>query len=234
MALHTAILFVLLGMGVLAARPRLGVMAAVTSKYMGGVMARRILPLAIVVPMLFGWLRWRGQMTGLYGTEFGIALRTLAEAVTFATLLWLSAVWLNRLDEKRREAERYNFRLAAIVESSEDAIFSKDLSGTIISWNQGAERLYGYAAAEIIGKAIATIIPPELQQEARQFLKEIAGGQLVTREETVRRRKDGGFICVSLIISPVRDFDGKVVGASTIAHDISERKQTEDALRDSQ
>jgi two-component system cell cycle sensor histidine kinase/response regulator CckA len=234
MAMHTAILFAVLGIGVLVAQPRLGVMTAVTSECIGGVMARRVLPLGIVVPVFFGWIRWRGQHGSFYGTEFGTALETLGEVVTLVILLWLSAVWLNRLDQERREVAQRNFRLAAIVESSEDAIFSKDLSGTIISWNHGAERLYGYSAAEIIGKPIATIIPPELQGEAKQFLTEIAKGQLVTREETVRRRKDGRLVNVSLIISPVGDFDGQIVGASTIAHDITERKQTEEALRESQ
>lgn len=234
MALHTAILFAVLGLAVLAVQPRMGLMAPVTSGYTGGVMSRRTLPLVVVVPILFGWLRWRGQLAGLYGTQFGIALLILIEVITFAGGLWMSAVWLNRLDEKRHEAERDRFRMAAIVESSEDAIFSKDLSGRIISWNQGAERLYGYAAAEIIGQPIATIIPPELQQEARQFLVDIAAGRLVTPEETVRRRKDGSLVNVSLIISPVRDFEGNIVGASTIAHDISERMRAEEALRESQ
>ena len=133
-----------------------------------------------------------------------------------------------------KSSERRSFDLAAIVESFNDAIFGKDLSGTIISWNQGAERLYGYSAAEIIGKPIATIIPPEVQEEGAQFLKEIAEGRLVTREETVRRRKDGSLVHVSLIISPVRDLEGRIVGASTIAHDITGRKRAEEALRESQ
>jgi PAS domain S-box-containing protein len=233
-ALHTAVLLVVLGLAVIASRPRLGLTAAVTSEYMGGVMARRVLPLAVVLPALLGWIRWRGQLAGFYGTEFGIALLILGEVVTFVPLLWLGAKWLNEVDRGRQHAERRNYDLAAIVDSSVDAIFSKDLSGTIVSWNHGAERLYGYAKAEIIGKPIATIIPPELQKEATNFLREIARGQLVTREETVRRRKDGSLVHVSLIISPVRDPEGRVVGASTIAHDISGRKRAEAALRESQ
>jgi two-component system cell cycle sensor histidine kinase/response regulator CckA len=137
-------------------------------------------------------------------------------------------------DEQRRQADQRGFHLAAIVESSNDAIFSKDLAGIVVSWNQGAERLYGYSAAEIIGKSISTIIPPELRKEAAQFLQEIAKGRLVRREETVRQRKDGSLVHVSLIISPVRDYDGQIVGASTIAHDISERRKAEQALRESQ
>jgi PAS domain S-box-containing protein len=232
MALHTAILFLLMGLGVLAARPELGFMAAMTSEYMGGVMARRMLPLVAAVPVVFGWLRWRGQLAGVYGAEFGIALRTLAEVVTFALLLYMNATWLNRIDERGRETTERNFRLAAIVDSSDDAIFSKDLSGTITSWNWGAERLYGYRAEEVIGQPITTIIPPELRAEAMQFLPEIAGGRLVIREETLRRRKDGSLVQVSLIISPVRDFEGQIVGASIIARDITERDRAETAQRE--
>lgn len=234
MALHTAILFLLMGLATLAARPRIGLMAAITSERVGGLMARRVLPLAILLPILLGWLRWRGQLAGLYDAELGIALRTLCEVFALATLLWISAMWLNQVDEERQHAERRNYQLAAIVESSHDAILSKDLAGNIVTWNQGAERLYGHSAAEIIGKPIATIIPPELQDEAQQFLPEIAKGRLVTREETIRQRKDGSLVHVSLIISPVRDLERRIIGASTIAHDISERKLAETALRASQ
>jgi PAS domain S-box-containing protein len=118
--------------------------------------------------------------------------------------------------------------------TSNDAIFGKDLSGIINSWNQGAERLYGYRAAEIIGKPVAILIPEDLQQEASQFLREIARGRLVTREETVRRRADGSLVYVSLVISPIRDSTGQIVGASSVAHDISERKRAEDELRASE
>jgi len=230
MALHTTLLFVLLGLATLAARPRTGLMATITSEHVGGLMARRVLPMAILLPILLGWLRWRGQLAGLYDAEFGIALRTLCEVMAFAALLWISARWLNQVDEGRWSAEQRNYQLAAIVESSHDAILSKDLSGNIVTWNRGAEHLYGYQAEEIIGKPIATIVPPELQDEATRFLPEIAKGQLVTREDTIRRRKDGTLVHVSLIISPVRDFEGRIIGASTIAHDITERKLAESAL----
>ena len=234
MAVHTSLLLVLLGIGTLAARPQQGVMAPINSKYVGGVMARRVLPFVIGMPIVLSWLRWRGQEMGLYGTQFGIAILTLSEVVIFSAVIWMSALWLNRVDEQRLQAERQTFQLAAIVESSEDAILSKDLSGTIVSWNHGAERLYGYSPEEIIGKPIETIIPSQLRDEARLFLSEISKGRLVTREETLRRRKDGTLIHVSLVISPIRDHDGRIVGASTIAHDITERMQTEEIIRQSE
>lgn len=232
MALHSAILFVGLGLATIAARPRSGLMAAVTSEYLGGGMARRVLPLVMALPIIFGWLRWRGQLAGFYGSEFGIAFLTVGEVVTFGALVWMSATWLNRNDEDCRRSERRNIHLAAIVESSNDAIFSKDMSGTIISWNQGAERLYGYSASEMIGKPITTIIPRELQDEATEFLPEIAAGRWVTRDEVVRQRKDGSEIHVSLIISPMRDRKGEIVGVSIIAHDITGRRQAMGSLRE--
>ena len=233
MAVHTATLFSLLGIAVLAARPRAGLMAAVTSEYMGGVMVRKVLPLVVVVPVAFGWLRWRSQEAGFYSTEFGIALRTLGEVVTFATLVMATALWLNRIDQERREVRRRNYDLTSIVASSDDAMLSLDLSAMIISWNRGAEELFGYRADEIIGRPIATIVPPELQEEAKQFLREIRAGRVVMSEETARRHKDGSLVYVALTVSPVRDFEGQIVGSSAIAHDISKRKRMESALRES-
>jgi len=231
-ALQTALLFVVMGLAILALRPTLGLMATLTSKYIGGVLARRGLPLVVGLPILFGWVRWRGEFAGLYGTEFGVAVHALSEVVAFSVLLWVSAMWLNRVDQERRDAKRRNYDLAAIVASYDETIFSKDMSGTIISWNPNAEALYGYKAEEIVGKPVSTIIPPELREEAKQFLQETAAGRLVTHEETVRRHKDGRLIHVSLILSPVRDPEGRIVGASTIAHDITARKRTEKTLRE--
>jgi PAS domain S-box-containing protein len=233
-ALHTSLLFMMLGMAVIAARPNVGVMAAVTSEYMGGAMARRVMPFTVGVPIFFGWLRWRGQAAGLYGTEFGIALRTLSEVTALSPLLWLSAVWLNRIDKTRREIQRRTYDLATIVASSHDAMLSLDMSSTIISWNRGAEKLFGYRSEEVIGQPVVTIIPTELQGEAEQFLREIRAGRVVACDETVRRHKDGSDIYVSLTISPVRDFEGQIVGSSAIAHDINDRKRRQEALRESQ
>ena len=117
--------------------------------------------------------------------------------------------------------------LASIVEFGDDAIVSKNLDGIITSWNKGAERIFGYLAAEVIGKPITILIPPERHHEEDVILERIRRGDRVDHFETIRRRKDGNLIDMSLTISPVRDANGKVVGASKIARDISERKRSE-------
>jgi len=124
--------------------------------------------------------------------------------------------------------------LAAIVESSDDAIISKNLDGTILSWNRGAERMYGYSAHEAIGRPIAFLIPPDLRHEFDQILERIKAGQRVAHHDTRRLTKDGRVLEVSLTVSPIEDSAGQVVGASAIARDITERKRTEHALRGSE
>jgi PAS domain S-box-containing protein len=132
---------------------------------------------------------------------------------------------------QRRQAERATAHLAAIVKSSDDAIVSKNLNGVITSWNIGAQRLFGYTAEETIGQSITMLIPPDRQHEEPKILERIARGDRVEHYETVRRRKDGKLFDVSLTISPITDAQGKIIGASKIARDISERKRMENELR---
>ena len=118
-------------------------------------------------------------------------------------------------------------RLAAIVESSDDAIIGKDLVGTILSWNAGAQRLYGYGPAEVIGKPITILQSAEALVETTALLERVRNGEPIHHFETTRRTRDGRSLPVSLTISPVRDASGTIVGVSTIARDISERKKAE-------
>jgi PAS domain S-box-containing protein len=118
--------------------------------------------------------------------------------------------------------------LAAIVASSDDPIISKDLTGTITSWNEAATRLFGYQPAEIIGQSIYRIVPPELHHEETEILRKLRAGERIDHYETIRMRKDGERISVSVTISPVRDETGRVVGASKIVRDISERRRNDE------
>lgn len=154
-------------------------------------------------------------------------------AMTLARLLGVS---LTRLaaEAARDLAERDARQLAAIVESSDDAIISKTLDGTIQTWNAGAERLFGYRKDEAIGQPITMLIPAERQEEEPGILARIRAGDRVQHFETVRRRKDGSLVDISLTISPIRDQAGRVIGASKIARDITDRKLSEARLQESE
>jgi PAS domain S-box-containing protein len=151
------------------------------------------------------------------------------------TVVFLHPTGTDITERKRVEAElrgsaqqlRY---LGAIVESSDDAIVSKNLDGTITSWNRGAERVFGHAAEEAIGRPITIVIPADRQSEEREILTRIGRGERIEHFETVRQRKDGSSIIVSLTVSPVKDADGKIVGASKIARDITEQKRAQDQI----
>jgi PAS domain S-box-containing protein len=119
-------------------------------------------------------------------------------------------------------------RLAAIVDSSDDPIISKDLDGIVLSWNPAATRVFGFEPDEIIGRSILSIVPPELHSEENEILRKLRAGQRVEHFETFRLRKNGERIPVSVTISPIRDQTGTVVGASTIARDIFDRKSSEE------
>jgi PAS domain S-box-containing protein len=131
------------------------------------------------------------------------------------------------------QAQAYKIRgnLAAIVESSDDAIISKTLDGIISTWNGGAELMFGYAAEEIIGKPVTMLFPPEFIDDEAAILEKLRRGERVDHFETVRMRKDGSLLDVSLTVSPIKDADGTVIGASKIARDITQRKLAEEALR---
>jgi len=140
---------------------------------------------------------------------------------------------VDRLNEEiiqRKQAERGLRALAAIVESSDDAIIGKDPNGVITSWNKGAERLYGYSEKEVVGRSVSIIIPGERQDELARIMRKIEEGQFVEHFETLRRKKDGTVFPVSLTISPIKGAGGSIVGASTIARDITERKKAEEKL----
>src|SRR5262249_6080358 len=137
-------------------------------------------------------------------------------------------VWSFRDVTMRYLAEITSRRLAAIVASSDDAIIGKDLNGIITSWNDGAERIFGYAADEMIGKSIMRLIPSDRQEEEIEILSRIRRGYRFDHFETIRLAKDGRQLNVSITVSPIKDSAGRVVGASKVARDITERKKAEE------
>ncbi len=138
---------------------------------------------------------------------------------------------MNKADTAIRDAEEMRGRLAAIVASSDDAIISKTLDGIISTWNEGATRIFGYSPEEVIGKPITILIPPDRLDEEPEILARLRAGERVDHFETIRVRKDGTLVNISLTISPVRNAAGEIVGASKIARDITQQKRAEESLR---
>ena len=132
----------------------------------------------------------------------------------------------------KQKAEEARFRHAAIVESSEDAIISRNLDGVIVSWNAGAQRIFGYTESEAVGKPITILIPPELWDEENQILERLRAGGRIEYYETIRVTKARKKVAVSLIISPIKDSTGRLVGFCKLAHDITERKRAEQVLQE--
>jgi len=143
------------------------------------------------------------------------------------TVLSAGLLTLNSSYNENKLAEVNLRKLAAIVESSEDGMIGKDLNGVVTSWNKGAESLFGYSALEMVGQSIMKLIPPERRDEETRILARIGRGEFVTHFETVRRRKDGTDLDVSVTVSPIRDRTGRIIGASKVVRDITERKKAE-------
>jgi PAS domain S-box-containing protein len=133
---------------------------------------------------------------------------------------------------QRKEAEATRSRLSAVIESSDDAIITKTLDGIITSWNPAAQRIFGYSANEVLGKPVTVLIPADHLDEEPAILERLRRGDRIDHYSTVRRRKDGTLIDVSLSVSPIKDFSGRIIGASKIARDVTAQKRAEEALRD--
>ncbi len=162
------------------------------------------------------------------GTCIWVRVNGRAVRDTSGQVLHYEGAMLDITDRRRAEEARH--QLAAIVESSDDAIIGKTLEGVILSWNSGAERIYGYPAEEVVGRPISFLVPSDRMEELPEILDRINRGEGIEHYETVRVRKDGRRVDVALTISPIRNAVGKTVGASTIARDITERKQAENAI----
>ena len=188
--------------------------------------------LAQIAPRLRPGGKWRGSLVGRSpdGSNFWIEATLTPVRLGPSGDYHLLVVGTDVTDFQRAQAAAA--RLAAIVESSDDAIVGKDLQGIVTSWNRGAEKVFGYSESEMIGRPIMVIIPPDRRQEEIDILSKISLGQSVRHFDTVRVRKDGSLINVSVTVSAIRGPDGRIVGASKVARDTTEQRRAEDLIKE--
>jgi PAS domain S-box-containing protein len=215
--------FALISAAELLARPR-GWIVPLLSRTSVGLMSRLLLPAAIVIPFLAHALRDFIADARWFTPELGLTVIASVNVFFSAAIVLGAGVILHK-----RESDRV--RLAAIVDASSDAIIGTSSAGLIESWNAGAERMYGYTAAEAIGRPIAMLAPREVHDEVPLLLERLRRGERVDAFETVRVAKDGRHIDALLSLSPILDDGGNVVGVSAIAHDVTERKKAEEVIR---
>ncbi|WP_247508920.1 PAS domain S-box protein [Bradyrhizobium sp. 157] len=194
--------------------------------------AREKIAAVAFIPILIGG-RLAGKFMAYYDSPHRFTDPGVDVALTLARQLGFGIAKL-RAEEARSAAEQSAQQLVSIVESSDDAIISKDLNGIIRTWNSGAERLFGYNAGEVVGKPVTILFPPGREDEEPGILARIRRGERIHHYETVRRRKDGRLLDISLTVSPVRDGTGSIIGASKIARDITDRKEAERKLQESE
>jgi PAS domain S-box-containing protein len=175
---------------------------------------------------------WSGELRHICKDGREVIVESRQQLLSDGTVIEVNRDITERTQIKAdlRESEQQLRWLASIVQSSDDAIVSKSLDGIITSWNKGAERVFGYTAEEAIGQPITIVIPQDRQEEEHTILTRIRRGERIEHFETVRQRKHGSLIWVSLTISPVKNAEGKIVGASKIARDITEQKRTSDQI----
>ncbi len=230
---YAVMLFLLVTFCFLWSRPERGVMKTVTSDGSGGMIMRAIYPTVIFITVLLGWLELCWEKLKM-SNENSIALMTLAYIIVISLYLYFLCRKLDMVDVIRKKGGEALRLLAAIVESSDDAIIGKALDGTILSWNKGAERMYGYSSGEIKGRNIAILIPPDRPDELLQMYKRLERGERIEHFETMRCKKDSHCIDVSISVSPIKDDKGIISGFATIARDITYRKKAEEELRRSE
>ncbi len=221
-AVGAAVGLILLPLSILLARPERGEIALLASGGHGGLVLRRLLPVAVLLPACAG-LSLAGERLGWFASATGEWLSAIVGTIALIAVAWAVALESDR-------AELAAGRLAAVVESSQDAILSETVDGVMISWNLAARRMYGYRAAEAVGRHVSMLSPPGREQDSVRLLARVAAGERVDHLEVMRRRKDGSLLDVSLTLSPVRDRAGQIVGISEIARDFTEHKRAEREL----
>lgn len=231
MALPTGLCFITLSLAVFTLRSDKGWMRVMTGDDAGGLTARRLIPLVFLVPTFAGFIRLEGQYRGLYDTGFGTALFSITIIIVLALLVYNTAERMHHLDLDRRRVDAAQKRLASVVESTSDAVYTSDLKGIVVSWNKGAEKLYGYKSEEMVGKPLSVIVPSNRPDELSRIFGLVEAGEILENYETLRITKDGRELKVSLTVSALRSDENDVNGVCIIARDVTEQKYIEDQIR---
>ncbi len=230
MAIQSAGAFLVLGLGLFCSRPDAGLMALLLSRSPGGSIARRLAPAALFFPVALGWLLLGTNQLQNYGLQGVLALFALGNVLVFGGLIWSTAARLDRRDAEAQLSEAARDQLAAIVATTDQAVLSLDLQGRITSWNRGAEKLYGYSAEQMLGQPVFRLVPQEKVAEEERLLAAMSREEAVDHLETVRLRKDGTPVHVSVTTSLLRDKENRLIGVSKIATDLTTRKLAEKRL----
>lgn len=230
-ALNSAVAFLVLCVGVIASQPGGMFVEVLRSPGPGGVVARRLLPLAIVLLPVFGGLTLLGERDGLYSQTYDVALLILIVTVVLVLAVLALSKRLNRLEEKREQAAARAVRLAALVEASDEAIIGADQAGSITTWNRAATKLFGHREQEILGKSVSVLCPPERAAEQRDMLARVAQTTGSVEFDTQRLHKSGARLSVSMVLSPIID-GGELRGFCAVTHDIAERLRAQDQLEE--
>jgi diguanylate cyclase (GGDEF)-like protein/PAS domain S-box-containing protein len=229
-ALHTAVAFVLLALAA-AAGVRGGALSSLLlSDTVGAAMARRLVPIALVGLPLLGAAHIQGERLGLYGAATGTAVLVLGFLLVFVAGVAGAARALNRAERQDRAAAAIRERMAAIVDASSDAIIATGCDGRIVSWNTGAQRIFGHRREEAIGRPISLLAPGERSTDPRGILDRVLRGEDVGPIEATRLHKDGHEIVVSLSAAPLRDASGAITGASGILRDVTVAKRAQEEV----
>ncbi|MBA3481622.1 MAG: PAS domain S-box protein, partial [Pirellulales bacterium] len=232
-AFHTAILFTLVGVAVLCIRPYRGLMGVITSDSTGGFVARRLLPVAIITPVVLGLLRLAGQKAGLYDTAFGIAIHAAGNVVVLTSVILWSAALLSRTDLQRQRAEA-SFRRA--VESAPNAMVMMDQQGFITLVNQQTENLFGYSRRELLGQPVELIVPSRFRDAhpgyRAQFFAEPAIQAMGGGRDLFGQRKDGSEFPIEIGLNPIESEEGSFVLSAIV--DITDRRKATELLQRSE
>ncbi|HTQ59758.1 MAG TPA: ATP-binding protein [Candidatus Solibacter sp.] len=237
MAIHTSLLFILLAAGILLNDPESELVEMMRNDSLGAVLERRLMPAALLVPLVVGWILNEGQKAGLYGTEFGLALFTTANIVIFLVLVLACGKVVHRADWNRRKAEREyrksNETLQSVVRTSPMPIVGLDRNRLVRHWNAAAEQVFGWTEEELIGKRYP-LVPETEQQEFEKTLQILTDGGTIAARETIRARKDGKCVQVRSSGAAFRDDHGELAGWVGILEDVTEQRQLETQLRQAQ